>query len=43
VNGVASGARLDALTYRPADWAERPRVLAIFRQHVAALVKHQDR
>ena len=42
-NGFAAVSLLDALTYLPADWSARPRVLAIFRRHVAALATHQDR
>ena len=41
-NGFALLGLLDALTYMPASWPDRPRVLAIFQRHVAALVRHQD-
>src|SRR5204862_199041 len=40
-NGFALLGVTDALTYLPASWKGRPDVLAIYKKHVAALVKHQ--
>lgn len=41
-NGFALLGLLDALTYLPESWPDRPKVLAIFQRHVAALARHQD-
>ena len=41
-NGFALLGLTEALTHLPADWSARPRVLEIYRQHVAALAKHQS-
>jgi len=41
-NGFASLGLADALLHLPADAPERPRLLAIFRTHVAALLKVQS-
>jgi rhamnogalacturonyl hydrolase YesR len=41
-NGFALLGLTEALTHLPKDWAERPRVLEIYRKHVEALGKHQS-
>jgi rhamnogalacturonyl hydrolase YesR len=41
-NGFALLGVTDALTYLPASWKGRAEVLAIYKKHVAALVKHQS-
>lgn len=41
-NGFALLGLLDALTYMPESWPDRPKVLAVFQKHVAALARHQD-
>lgn len=41
-NGFALLGVTEALTHIPGNWPERPRVLAIYRNHVAALAKHQS-
>jgi rhamnogalacturonyl hydrolase YesR len=41
-NGFALLGLSEALTYLPSDWPDRGRVLAIYRKHVAALLKHQS-
>jgi rhamnogalacturonyl hydrolase YesR len=41
-NGFALLGVTEALTHMPADWAERPRILEIYRKHVNALVKLQS-
>jgi len=40
-NGFALLGLTEALTYLPADWDERPRILQIYRRHVEALARHQ--
>jgi unsaturated rhamnogalacturonyl hydrolase len=40
-NGFAILGLTEALTFLPDDWAERPRVLGIYRRHAEALVRHQ--
>ena len=41
-NGFALLGVTEALTHLPADWPDRPGVLAIYRKHVAALATHQS-
>jgi len=41
-NGFALLGVTDALTYLPAAWPDRPRVLEIYRKHVTALAKLQS-
>ncbi|MBM3809311.1 MAG: hypothetical protein FJW22_14085 [Acidimicrobiia bacterium] len=41
-NGFALLGVTEALTYLPAGWPDRARVLEIYRRHVAALAKHQS-
>jgi len=41
-NGFALLGVTEALTYLPANWTDRARVLEIYRKHVAALVKRQS-
>jgi len=40
-NGFAILGLTEALTFLPGDWADRPRVLEIYRRHAATLVRHQ--
>jgi len=40
-NGFAALGVVDALTYLPAAWPQRPAVLGIYRRHMSALLKHQ--
>ena len=40
-NGFAILGLTDALTFLPDDWAERARVLDIYRRHAEALIGHQ--
>jgi unsaturated rhamnogalacturonyl hydrolase len=40
-NGFAALGVVDALTYLPASWPQRPAVLAIHRRHMSALLRHQ--
>jgi unsaturated rhamnogalacturonyl hydrolase len=40
-NGFALLGLTEALTFLPDDWAERPRVLDIYRRHAEVLVRHQ--
>lgn len=41
-NGFALLGLAEALTYLPASWPDRTKVLEIFRTHVRALMKHQS-
>ena len=41
-NGFALLGVTEALTHLPAGWADRPRVLEIYRKHVKALAAHQS-
>jgi len=41
-NGFALLGATEALTHLPASWPARPRVLEIYRRHVAALATHQS-
>ena len=41
-NGFAILGLTEALTYLPDDWADRPRILEIYRRHAATLVRHQS-
>jgi unsaturated rhamnogalacturonyl hydrolase len=40
-NGFAAWGLTDALTYLPAAWADRPRVLEIYRRQMRGLLAHQ--
>ncbi|HUQ86426.1 MAG TPA: glycoside hydrolase family 88 protein [Vicinamibacterales bacterium] len=41
-NGFALLGLTEALTYLPASWTDRPRVLEIYRKHTRALAAHQS-
>ena len=41
-NGFALLGLTEALTYLPGNWADRPRVLEIYRKHTKALAAHQS-
>lgn len=40
-NGFAAFGLMEALTYLPADWPARPRLLEAYRRHMQAMLAHQ--